>query len=209
MFTKQILAVVILAAAVTTTVAAQSPRRATLGDGTTVLLYADGTWRQDPAETDRKPASDDYTKPKSATESISLLKTGRLSYDPSKWKRNQVAEPGRQTLTHLSGDGYAMVISERLQLTTEALKGVVLNNARQAAPDAKIVFEESRVVNGAKILCLQIVGTTQGIQFHYFGYYYAGKGGTIQVLTYTGENLFDEYKADFEELLNGFEPPRS
>ena len=100
-----------------------------------------------------------------------------------------------------------MVLSERLQLSPETLKGVVLNNARQAAPDAKIDFEERRVVNGRQILCLQIAGTTQGIPFRYFGYYYAGSEGTVQVLTYTGENLFEEYKGDFEELLNGFVAP--
>jgi hypothetical protein len=209
LITKQILAALVLVATIPLAAAAQAPKRATLGDGTIVLLYADGTWKQDAATTDRKAGSGGYTKPGSATESVSVLKNGSLSYDPAKWRQNKSEQPGRQTLTHVSGDGYAMVISERLQLTRDALKGIVLNNARQAAPDAKIVFEESRVVNGGEITCLEIVGSTQGIEFHYFGYYYAGKAGTVQVLTYTGENLFDEYKADFEELLNGFEPPRS
>jgi hypothetical protein len=46
-------------------------------------------------------------------------------------------------------------------------------------------------------------GTIEGIQFVYYGYYYAGKAGTIQLLTYTSQNLFAEYKSEMTELLNG------
>ena len=34
----------------------------------------------------------------------------------------------------------------------------------------------------------------KSIPFQYYGYYYSDKNGAIQVLTYTGQNLFDEYK---------------
>jgi hypothetical protein len=36
------------------------------------------------------------------------------------------------------------------------------------------------------------------------GYYYAGKRGTIPVITYTGRNDFDEYRRDMENVLSGF-----
>lgn len=138
-----------------------------------------------------------------------MLKQAAVSYDPNKWKQTTAREPGRFTFTHTSGDGYAMVIFERIQLTPEGLKRIVLGNAREAAPDARITFEESRVVNGVKVTCLQFEGTVQDIPLRYYGYYYAGKAGTIQVLTYTGNSLFEEYEADFTEFLNGFQPPRS
>lgn len=209
MISRQILAFVVLLSTIGVTAGAQAPKRATLSDGTMVWLYADGTWRADTSTKGPQTTPGKYTKSHNATESVSILKKASLNYDPSKWRQAQSTVPGRLSFAHVSGDGYAMVISERLQLTPDALKRVVLHNARQAAPDAKIVFEELRVVNGREILCLQITGTTQGIPFHYYGYYYAGKAGTIQVLTYTGENLFDEYKAELEELLNGFVPPGS
>ena len=62
-------------------------------------------------------------------------------------------------------------------------------------------------MNGTPVTCMEITGTTQGIPFHYFGYYYSGKGGSIQVITYTGESLFEQYRTDFQELLNGFVAP--
>ena len=75
--------------------------------------------------------------------------------------------------------------------------------ARNAAPDAQIVSQETRRVNGRDVMVLQIRGTLQAIRFVYLGYYYAGPEGTIQLLTYTAANLFDEYKPQFEQLLDG------
>ncbi len=36
------------------------------------------------------------------------------------------------------------------------------------------------------------------------GYYYSGTQGTVQVLTWTHRGVLEEYRADFEEFLNGF-----
>ena len=52
---------------------------------------------------------------------------------------------------------------------------------------------------------MQMGGTAKGIPFVFLGYYYSGKEGSIQVITFTADNLFDEYRKEFEEFLNGFE----
>lgn len=51
---------------------------------------------------------------------------------------------------------------------------------------------------------LRLEGKTNGIAFTYLGYYYSSPSGTVQVITYTGQNLFQEYRHDFEDFLNGF-----
>ena len=81
---------------------------------------------------------------------------------------------------------------------------IALENAKKAAPDARIVKEEYRVVNGNKVIYLEMEGTIQGIKFKYLGYYYSGRSGSTQYLTYTGANLVGEYKKDIERFLNGF-----
>jgi hypothetical protein len=190
--------------------AQQAPTRATRSDGSVVLLYPDGTWKPGVATPASKTtAASRYEKPANATATLEILKTASLSYDPTKWQRETTSTPGRQMLRHESGDGYALIIAERLQIPMASFKQIVLTNARSAAPDAKLVAEEVREVNGVPVSCLQITGTAQGLAFHYFGYYYTGKLGSVQVITYTGETLFEEYKPDFEELLNGLELPRS
>jgi hypothetical protein len=37
----------------------------------------------------------------------------------------------------------------------------------------------------------------------YCGYYYGGKGGTVQVVAFTGKSLFSEFEKDFMDFLNG------
>jgi hypothetical protein len=97
-----------------------------------------------------------------------------------------------------------MIISERISIPMDKLREIALDNARDAAPDIKVVEEQRRRVNGTDVLMMRLEGTTNGIPFTYLGYYYGGPVGTIQVITYTGQNLFDEYRKEFEEFLNGF-----
>src|SRR5262245_45240963 len=124
--------------------------------------------------------------------------------DPQKWKQDSSEEdPIKITFNHKTGDAYAMVISERIGVPMDSLKNVAVENAKKVAPDAKIASEEKRVVNGKELLCLKLTGTVQGIAFTYYGYFYGGSEGTLQVLTYTASNLFDEFKPDFDDFLNG------
>jgi hypothetical protein len=68
----------------------------------------------------------------------------------------------------------------------------------------RLVEEQRRRVNGANVLLMRLDGKTNGVAFTYLGYYYTGPAGSVQVLTYTGQNLFAEYRPDFEDFLNGF-----
>ena len=58
-------------------------------------------------------------------------------------------------------------------------------------------------MNGRELTSLKFNATVKGIQLTYYGYYYGGKEGTIQVLCYTGQSLFDKYERDFTEFLDG------
>ena len=180
-----------------------APGRATRPDGSVVLLNSDGTWTEATSKTLAASAAAVRTRPSSATETVPLIKSATLSFDPAKWKQAPSTAPGRFGFAHLAGDGYAMVIAERIEMAPDALANMALTNAREAAPDARVVMDDNRIVNGTPVRCLQIVGTMQGITFKYFGYYYAGPAGTIQVITYTSSSLFDEFAADFEGLLDG------
>jgi hypothetical protein len=120
------------------------------------------------------------------------------------WSETKADEPGNLNFRHSSGDLYAMVISERITVPTDTLKGVAIANAKKVSPDIKIVEEERRSVNGVDVLMLRLEGTANGVPFVYLGYYYGGAAGTVQVVTYTGQNLFSEYRRKMEDFLNGF-----
>lgn len=140
-----------------------------------------------------------------ATQQIDLLNgKASVSINPTKWKETKSTEAAKRTFEHINGDGYAMIISERIAIPMDKLREIAVANARETAPDLKVVEEQRRLVNGTDVLMLRLEGTVTGVPFTYLGYYYGGSAGTIQVITYTGRNLFDEYRKDFEEFLNGF-----
>jgi len=126
-----------------------------------------------------------------------------LSYDESVWKQGEKTESGRVSFEHARGDAGALMIVERLPVALDSLKEIALSNAREADSNASITFEEKRQVNGVEVLCLRMKAVVKSIPFQYYGYYYGGPQGTVQVLTYTGESLFKEYEKDFTAFLNG------
>src|SRR5436305_14435813 len=85
----------------------------------------------------------------------------------------------------------------------ESLKKAAVANAKKVALDVKIASEEKRVVIGKELLCVKFTATIQGTPCIYCGYYYGGSERSLQLVTYTPSNLFDEVKQDFDDFLNG------
>jgi hypothetical protein len=172
-------------------------------DGREVILYPDGTWEMYKKD---GQLSYLYKKPLSSQKFVTD-KHGiyNIWFNENKWElQKEHFNPDTSfEFTHKDGDVYAMIISERIVIPIETLKNIALMNAKNVAPDSKITFTEKRIVNGTEILCLQIEGTVQGMPFVYLGYYYGGDKGSIQVVTYTIQNLFKKYKNDMTDLLNG------
>lgn len=125
--------------------------------------------------------------------------------DPKLWsfKKQTENEAAEYKLLLKSGDLYGMIITEKVEIPLETLKSLALANGQKVAPDLKIVKEEYRNVNGLKVLLLEMSGTTQGIKFSYYGYYYSNTNGTVQFITYTSTKLLNSYKSKIEILLNG------
>lgn len=97
-----------------------------------------------------------------------------------------------------------MLIAEKIEIPIESLRSIAIDNAREAAPDVRVTNEEYRIVNGVQVLMMQMKGTIQGIRFVYYGYYHSGPEGSVQLISYTADALFEQYKAEMETLLNGY-----
>ena len=98
-----------------------------------------------------------------------------------------------------------MVISEAVQIKSEELVKIAIENARSVAPDIRVVSKEYRTVNGNEIIHMIMRGTIQSIDFTYVGYYHSNELGSTQFLTYTGTNLLPKYEKLIYSLLNGFD----
>jgi hypothetical protein len=182
---------------------------AVTSNGEEVVLYNDGTWKyvnkKSTEDTEIKTNSTKFSKDKEATFLVkSNITNVGIYLNPKEWSFKKSKDAGEYEFQLKAKEGYGLLLAERIAIPLESLKSIALTNAQKAAPDAEIVKEEYRMVNGAKVLCLQMEGTLQGIRFSYFGYYYSSDKGTVQLLTYTSKSLFKDYRADLETFLNGF-----
>ena len=126
--------------------------------------------------------------------------------NPKEWSFTSKTSNSASELEFQSKDKdiYGMLITEEIEIPLETLADIAFKNAQSAAPDIEVKSKEYRTVNGLKVLMMQLEGTIQGIRFVYFGYYYSSEKGTVQFISYTSASLFNKYKDDIEEFLNGF-----
>ena len=187
-------------------------QKALTEEGDVVILNEDGTWLYE----DGKPSNEIEipTNPSvflNNSKSNFALKSTKtkavFAINPKKWtfKKNSADHDAAEyTFKLKNSDLYGMAISEQLEIKVEELVKIAFDNAKTAAPDAKIVKKEYRMVNGKKVIYMEIVGTIQSITFKYLGYYYSDSSGSTQYLTYTGLALENKYKEEINNFLNGF-----
>lgn len=206
---KKISAILLLIVASFTT---QAQIKAITEKGDEVLLNENGTWSYlnggtEAPEVALETNPNEFKKDAGAS---FLVKSDRIPVgvhvNPKLWSFKKAAEgeASEYEFQRKNEDLYVLLITEKIEIPVESLKGLAFENAQSVAPDAKIVAQEYRIVNGVKILMMQMEGTIQGVTFRYFGYYYSGPEGSVQLLSYTSSNLFEGYKNDMEKFLNGF-----
>jgi len=185
-------------------------KKAVTETGEEVILYTNGTWKylNDSAGSNSEVKTNPKIFKKSANATF-LIKSKKFNIglwvDSKKWsfKKATSNEEAEYELELKGKDLYGMMLTESIELPLESMKTVALSNARSSAVDAHVVKEEYRTVNNKKVLLMQIDGTTQGIKFSYYGYYFSNSKGTVQLVTYTAQNLLSDYLNEIEELLNG------
>lgn len=189
---------------------AYSQISAVTSNGDEVVLYDNGTWKYTSKADSTKEISVNSTHFVRDAQSTFEIKGNvipevSIYVNPKLWsfKKAEDGQSREYTFRLKEKDAYGMLITERIEVPLENLKKLAIKNAKNAAPDLKVVKQEYRIVNGVKVLFMQMNGTIQGIQFSYYGYYYSFKGGSVQFLTYTAQNLLDEFRPSFESLLNG------
>lgn len=185
-------------------------KKAVTETGEEVILFDDGTWEyEDGAPISETEITTNSKLFKKENTSSFLLKSKKVNVgvwlNPKKWSfQKAVDNPIAEYQFQLKdSDLYGMIITEQVEVPLETLKSIAVENGKAAAPDLKVVKEEYRMINGIKVLLLQMNGTTQGIKFSYYGYYFSNDQGSVQFITYTSQKLMESYKDDCEKLLNG------
>ena len=178
--------------------------------GDEIILFENGTWQyvndslNVKVETLKNKTI--YVKEKNATFLVKSNNTNIGIYiNPKDWnfKKGEAMDDADLVFEHKHKDLYGMILTEKIELPLESLANIAYDNAKSAATNVQIKKKDLRQVNDREILMMQMTGNIQGIDFIYYGYYYSDENGAHQILTYTSQNLFDEYKNDMEKFLNG------
>ena len=148
-----------------------------------------------------------HTKPSSATTRVeTAVQDYALWIDGNKWKLNKFDTLGELKLSHVSGDVTAKIETDRLATPTSMLREIFLEGIKRADPNAQIVSEEQRIVNGRQILAIQFLLNSEGDRFRVLGYYHGGSSGCLQVITYSPDSKFAKSNiSEITEFLDGLD----
>lgn len=185
---------------------AEAQIRATTDDGKRVELLPDGTWKYEAADKPSSPAGATRRKEPAATTNVRVPFGDAVFWiNDARWKE-QSRDGGRVVFGGADGKTFGLLVSEGLGgVPTSSMKAVALANARKLDPDARVVVEERRVVNGREVLYLEMDVTGQGIPFRFAGYYHGGAKSNLQVVGYTVRGEFEAARTALEEFIDGVE----
>jgi uncharacterized protein YcfL len=133
----------------------------------------------------------------------------RIEYDSDTWnvpKNTNLSIYSDYSFVHKDKDVYAIILSERIEVPLDSLEEIVVENAQNVSDEpVEVVQSETVEVNGKTMKAIKINAKIQGVDFSYYNYVYGGKEGTVQLITYTSKNLFDQYEKDMKNLLDSLE----
>ena len=185
--------------------------------GDKVNLYEEGKWeyaKQDSSilttskntDTSTTLNENKFTKDKSASYLVKSkkLKVG-VYINPEKWgfTNGGINESAEFNFSQKEFDVLASLITERISINLGDMAELIFQNAKNQSDDVEIIKKEYRIVNGVKMLCLQMKMTIKGIKYIYFTYNFSNKDGAVQLTCLTNAYLFDKNYKLIENFLNG------
>ena len=126
-----------------------------------------------------------------------------LWIDPAKWSWVKGTSETSQTFLFLAGGAEARWLSRAEGGEADAVFQETLGKIRQLDPNAKSVFYERRLVNGAPMICVQIQARQGDLQVLYFGYVFADEQRSHELYVVTTRSTLGDHYEDFSGLLDG------
>ena len=196
--------------------------KAVTENGDSVILYEDGTWDHIPfldtmfglVVDDDTDTTEEFNIPlnpeffKKSADATFLLKSKRLNVgvwlNQNEWTYKKAGGAKEYNISNNRKGLYALLITEKTSIPVELLVEAALINAKKAATDIKIIKQEYRFVNGQQVFMMQMSGIINEIKYHFNGYYYSNKNGSVQLVVTSIESIAKKNNKDIEKFLNGF-----
>ena len=192
----------------TFSIAINAEQRAITSKGDEVILSDNGTWHYVNKQKSYNKKiifnKKKFTRNKSATFLVKSKRNNSAFYiNPRKWVFKKGPGAKEYIFQLRKKSLLAMAITEEIAGTIEALANIGVENARKVDPNVQVLKKEYRMVNGLKVIYMEMQGIIKGVKFTYFGYYYSNSSGVTQFLVYTSANLVPKYRSEINEFLNG------
>lgn len=192
------------------TVGLNSQIRGVTEKGDEVFLYNDGTWKYInkfdlPSNDSQLQNIQKFIKDKESTFLLKLNDYNVGIYlNPLKWTfKKSSTDASRYELKFKNGDLHGTIISEGTEIPLESMKEIALENGKEVCPDLQVIKEGYKIVNGLKVLFIQMDGTYKGIPISYYAYYFSNSSGTFQFVTFSSQKQLGRFIPECEKLLNG------
>ena len=193
--------------------------------GDTIYIHSDGTWTFDKEKVDivmpnsttfdfqkQKVLIDstfrNFTVPKQSIKVINKEDDFfSINYNETEWKRVPPAtiNPAASYTFSDEKEGiFAMVIAEKIEMGTENIFKFALKNAEQnTGSPPKVINAELVSVNNSEMINAIYDLELNGLKFTFNSLFFSSSNGTIQFMTWSFSNVFNEKKEKLDGILSG------
>ena len=146
----------------------------------------------------------DYRRPKySESQAKSDTRLYEIWYNSRLWGKKEEPEEGVEyVFQHNSRQAYAILSLDQTTRNDSELFDSAMENVGWES-GYKLLHKDKRIVNGAELTCLEVRGKLGERRVIYLGYFWSGDSGTIHFLSVADENVFNTFKPDIIDILNG------
>ncbi|RYY87592.1 MAG: hypothetical protein EOO15_11410 [Chitinophagaceae bacterium] len=192
-------------------------------EGRKVILYPDGFWRYAAVDTGRSYVSvvdsiikrdtlklnpGTFRKYAPSTRLVKSAKTTAAVWvNNDDWgiQKAKINESGEWNFINRTFDCVGVMVTEKTtDLDYDDMIHFVLQNAMATAADAEVHNVEYRVVNGTKVMSMELSGTIRRLKFAGVTYVYMDENGITQLFALSQKKRFAANRMVLEEFLNGF-----
>lgn len=203
-------------------VSAQAQIWAVTEKGDTIYVYNDGTWSFEKESRTDLDQGLEYLSESIVLDTIAGFSTVKeasktkvsseygffdVRYNSDEWKRvpaAQINEESEFAFEAKKGDIYVAIISEEVEIGTENIYKIAINNIREnLGVQPEIMKAEVRNVNGHEVIRGVMSISLNGMNLVFDSYYYSDTRGTVQFTTWTAKNLHKKYEERILNMLNG------
>lgn len=175
--------------------------------GRRLVLHDDHTWQEVALPTGTPSGTVELTKHTNQTQVLNSS-NGRIqvSFDPTVWEQNKPSNASAEFgFYNKSKTGFAVLIYDGLQFTLESMEKILVTNAKNIDPNARILEKQDCRVNGTLGELVTYTATGSGITFTLITFVATGEFGSVQYTFYTTAAAFPNLRDEFLAAISGIE----